>query len=39
MVTADILLVYVNQLSARFKPNTLWVKWFMLESCFENKKA
>lgn len=37
-VTEDVLLVYLNQLSARFSPNTLWAKWSMLKSCLELKE-
>lgn len=34
-VTEDVLLTYINQLSARFSPTSLWSKWSMLKSCLE----
>ncbi|KAJ8913120.1 hypothetical protein NQ315_006038 [Exocentrus adspersus] len=36
-VTEDVLLAYMNQLSARFSPNSLWAKWSMLKSFFRNQ--
>ncbi|KAJ8914693.1 hypothetical protein NQ315_017392 [Exocentrus adspersus] len=39
MVTEDVLLAYMNQLSARFSPNSLWAKWSMLKSCLEIKES
>ncbi|KAJ8910322.1 hypothetical protein NQ315_012328 [Exocentrus adspersus] len=38
-VTEDVLLAYMNQLSARFSPNSLWSKWSMLKSCLEIKES
>ncbi|KAJ8911188.1 hypothetical protein NQ315_006033 [Exocentrus adspersus] len=38
-VTEDVLLAYMNQLSARFSPNSLWAKWSMLKSCLEIKES
>ncbi|KAJ8913975.1 hypothetical protein NQ315_008967 [Exocentrus adspersus] len=38
-VTEDVLLAYMNQLSARFNPNSLWAKWSMLKSCLEIKES
>jgi hypothetical protein len=37
-VTADVLLVYLHQLSEKFSPNSLWSKWSMLKSCLEIKE-
>lgn len=37
-ITEDVLLAYVNQLSVRFSPNSLWAKWSMLKSCLEIKE-
>ncbi|KAJ8918170.1 hypothetical protein NQ315_014036 [Exocentrus adspersus] len=38
-VTEDVLLAYMNQLWARFSPNSLWTKWSMLKSCLEIKES
>nr|XP_015840357.1 PREDICTED: uncharacterized protein LOC107399165 [Tribolium castaneum] len=37
-VNEEVLLAYLNQLSMKYSPNSLWSKWSMLKSCLEIKE-
>jgi integrase len=37
-VTEEVALAYINHLSTRFSPNSLWSKWSMIKSCLAVKE-
>nr|XP_015835534.1 PREDICTED: uncharacterized protein LOC107397938 [Tribolium castaneum] len=37
-VNEEVILAYLNQLSMKYSPNSLWSKWSMLKSCLEIKE-